>query len=115
MSWTRVASAAEVGEDKAVRVEVGGTPICLARSNGRLYAVADTCTHADVSLSEGEVDDGTVECWLHGSCFDLATGAPTGLPATVPVATYPTKTEGENVYVSLGDRGEDAQGALAEE
>jgi 3-phenylpropionate/trans-cinnamate dioxygenase ferredoxin subunit len=101
MTWVRVAAAAEVGEEKAVRVEVDGRPICLARSGGSLYAVSDICSHADVSLSEGEVDDGTVECWLHGSCFDLATGAPTGLPATVPVATYPIKTEGDDVFVAV--------------
>lgn len=104
MSWVRVAAAAEVGEDKAVRVEIGGRPICLARSGGTLYAVGDTCTHADVSLSEGEVVDGAVECWLHGSSFDLATGAPTGLPATVPVATYPIKTEGDDVFVALSQQ-----------
>ena len=56
--------------------------------------VDDLCTHADVSLSEGDVDDGTVECWLHGSRFDLRTGEPTGLPATVPVAVYPVTHRG---------------------
>jgi 3-phenylpropionate/trans-cinnamate dioxygenase ferredoxin subunit len=100
-TWTRAASAADLAEDTALRVDIAGVPVCLARSAGTLYAVHDTCTHADVSLAEGEVEDGTVECWLHGSRFDLATGAPTGLPATVPVATYPVKTEGDDVYVAV--------------
>jgi 3-phenylpropionate/trans-cinnamate dioxygenase ferredoxin subunit len=100
-SWIRVAAAQDLPDDSALQVKVGEIPVCLARSGGVVYAVHDTCTHADVSLSEGEVEDGTVECWLHGSRFDLATGEPSGLPATVPVATYPTKTDGDDVFVAL--------------
>ena len=99
--WTRVASLQDLAEDSALRVKVGQTPICLARSGGTVYAVNDVCTHADVSLSEGEVEGGRIECWLHGSQFDLASGAPTGLPATVPVATYAVKTEGDDVFVAV--------------
>ena len=66
-----------------------------------MHALHDVCSHADVPLSEGDVDGGSIECWLHGSRFDLATGAPSGLPATTPVAVYRTKTEGDDVYVSL--------------
>ena len=61
--------------------------------SARCYAVHDKCSHADVSLSEGEVDGCTLECWLHGSRFDLRTGEPTGLPATEPVAVYPVKID----------------------
>jgi 3-phenylpropionate/trans-cinnamate dioxygenase ferredoxin subunit len=61
----------------------------------------DVCSHAEVPLSEGEVYDHTVECWLHGSCFDLRTGQPTGPPATVPVPVYPVKIEGDDVYVAV--------------
>ncbi len=52
-------------------------------------------------LSEGEVDGFTIECWLHGSCFDLRTGQPTAMPATVPVPVYPVKIEGDDVLVSI--------------
>ncbi len=97
----RVASASDIEDDTAVRVEVGGTVVCLARSGGTFYAVDDRCSHADVSLSEGLVEDGTVECWLHGSRFELASGEPLGLPATRPVATYKVSTEGDDVFVSL--------------
>ena len=66
----------------------------------------DVCSHAEVALSEGEVtfdDKGTpeIECWLHGSAFDLRTGKPSGLPATRPVPVYPVKIEGDDVLVSL--------------
>ena len=69
----KVARLSELPEEGAVRVQVGSTPVCLARSGGELFAVNDVCSHADVSLSEGDVEDGTVECWLHGSRFDLRT------------------------------------------
>ncbi|HEV7208799.1 MAG TPA: non-heme iron oxygenase ferredoxin subunit [Mycobacteriales bacterium] len=99
--WTRVARADDVPDESALQVKVGETPVCLARSRGQLFAVNDICTHADVSLSEGDVENGRIECWLHGSQFDLATGEPTGLPATIPVATYAVKTEGDDVFVAV--------------
>lgn len=97
----RVASLSEIPDDAALRVEVDGKALCLARSNGAVYAISDVCSHADVSLAEGEVEDGTVECWLHGSRFDLRTGAPTGLPATKSVPTYPVTVIGDDVFVKL--------------
>jgi len=97
----RVAALSDLGEESAVRVEVGGRPLCLARSRGEVYAVSDVCSHADVSLSEGDVEDGTVECWLHGSRFDLRTGQPTGLPANRPIPTYPVTIEGDDVLVQM--------------
>ena len=97
----RVASLKDLPEEGAVRVDVAGKAICLARSQGSVYAISDVCSHADVSLSEGDVEDGTVECWLHGSRFDLRTGAPTGLPATKSVPTYPVTVIGDDVFVKL--------------
>ncbi|MDP9101225.1 MAG: non-heme iron oxygenase ferredoxin subunit [Actinomycetota bacterium] len=98
---TRVCGLAEIPEEGALRVEVAGRPVCVARSAGQVYAVSDICSHADVSLAEGEVADGQVECWLHGSRFDLATGQPLGLPATKPIATYPVTVEGDDVLVQM--------------
>ena len=98
---TPVAKLSDLPEEGAVRVQVGSTPVCLARSGGEVFAVHDVCSHADVSLAEGDVEDGTVECWLHGSRFDLRTGRPTGLPATKPVATYPVTVEGDDVLVDV--------------
>jgi 3-phenylpropionate/trans-cinnamate dioxygenase ferredoxin subunit len=83
------------------RVVLDGTPVCLVRTDGEVYAINDTCSHADVSLSEGEVEGLTIECWLHGSRFDLVTGRPTGLPATKPVPVYPVKIEGDDVLVDV--------------
>ena len=97
----RAAALSDIPEEGAIRVVLDGTPICLARSEGEVFAVNDVCSHADVSLSEGDVEDGTVECWLHGSRFDLRTGKPTSLPAVKPVATYPVVIEGDDVHIKL--------------
>ncbi len=97
----RACALSDVPVEGALRVVLDGIPLCIARSGGEVFAVSDVCSHADVSLSEGDVEDGTVECWLHGSRFDLRTGAPTGLPATKPVATYPVTVEGDDVLVKL--------------
>jgi nitrite reductase/ring-hydroxylating ferredoxin subunit len=100
-TYLRACPLADLAEDSALRVELDGVPVCLVRSEGEVHAVSDVCSHADVSLAEGEVDGLTIECWLHGSRFDLVSGRPTGLPATKPVPVYPVKIEGDDVYVSL--------------
>ena len=97
----RACGLGDLPEEGAIRVVLDGVPICLARSRGEVFAISDICSHADVSLSEGDVEDGTVECWLHGSRFDLRTGAPIGLPATKSVPTYPVTVIGDDVFLKL--------------
>ena len=70
-----------------------------ARDGDEVFALQDECSHAGVGLSEGEVVDCTVECWLHGSTFALRTGKPTTFPATEPVATFPVEVRDSDVYV----------------
>lgn len=94
-TFVRVATLGELTEDTPLRVEVEGTPVSVVRTEGEVFAVNDICTHANVSLSEGEVEDCSIECWLHGSRFDLRTGKPSGPPATRPVPVYPVKIEGD--------------------
>ena len=91
----------ELTGNSALGLEIDGVPVCVARTQGEVLAINDICSHADVNLSDGDVEDGTVECWLHGSRFDLRSGQPTGLPATRPVATYPVKIEGDDIYVAI--------------
>ena len=88
MSFERACALSEIPDDEAIAVIVDGQEVALARHGDEIFAVEDTCSHAAVALSEGEVTDCTVECWLHGSRFDLRTGKPIGLPATEPVATF---------------------------
>ncbi|HET9077687.1 MAG TPA: Rieske 2Fe-2S domain-containing protein [Acidimicrobiales bacterium] len=91
-----------VPDGKATRLPGGPDGVCLVRLGDRFFAVADRCTHADVRLSEGEVDDFdcSIECWKHGSTFSLLDGHPQALPATVPVAVYPVTVDGTDVVVS---------------
>ena len=100
--FVRVCRLDELPEVGVAAAEVGGTVIAIARDeNGHVHAVNDTCTHANVSLSEGELDGCTLECWLHGSRFNMITGEPSGPPATVPVAVSPVKIDGDDVYVAV--------------
>ena len=101
--WVPACPLADIPEGGAVGVELEGQPVCLVRAKGadRVYAVQDVCSHAEIPLSEGEVEDTTVECWLHGSRFDLTTGNPIGPPATEPVPVYETTIEDGTVLVRL--------------
>ncbi|HEX6919024.1 MAG TPA: non-heme iron oxygenase ferredoxin subunit [Actinomycetes bacterium] len=99
--FTRACAVDDVEDGSAIRVTIGGLPVAIVRSEGEIYAIHDVCSHANVALSEGEIEDQTLECWLHGSRFDLLTGRPTGLPATQPVPVYPVKIDGDDVLVSI--------------
>ena len=95
----------EVGETLHLELDsADGTMVEVAlvhAEDGKFYALSDVCSHAQVSLSEGEVDGLTLECWLHGSTFDLRTGAPLSLPATRPVPVYPVSYQGDDVLVDV--------------
>ncbi|MEV6317534.1 non-heme iron oxygenase ferredoxin subunit [Streptomyces sp. NPDC051776] len=99
--FARVCGLSELEEGMPKRVELDGVPVSVVSTEGEVFAIHDICSHANVSLSEGEVDDCTIECWLHGSRFDLRSGKPSGLPATRPVPVYPVKIEGDDVLVSV--------------
>ncbi|MDO5672017.1 MAG: Rieske 2Fe-2S domain-containing protein [Actinomycetaceae bacterium] len=87
-----------------VSVEIGGKPTRLALlrddRDGSVHAISAMCTHGDVSLAEGEVSDGKVECWGHGATFDLYTGKES-LPATSPVKVFDIQLDGEDVLVNV--------------
>jgi 3-phenylpropionate/trans-cinnamate dioxygenase ferredoxin subunit len=99
--FARACALSEVPDSGAIGIQLGELPVAIVRAEGEIYAIHDVCSHEEVPLSEGEVYDHTVECWLHGSCFDLRTGKPTGPPATKAVATYSVKIDGDDVYVAL--------------
>ncbi|MEU9080449.1 bifunctional 3-phenylpropionate/cinnamic acid dioxygenase ferredoxin subunit [Kitasatospora sp. NPDC004745] len=101
MTFLRACALNDLQEDVPKRVDLNGVPVSIVRTDEGVFAINDTCSHANVSLAEGEVEDCMIECWLHGSSFDLRTGKPSGLPATKPVAVYPVKIEGDDVLVSV--------------
>ena len=107
----RACAVGDVAPGTALAVEVDGTEVAIVRSGDRYYAIADECSHASVPLSEGDVDGCTIECYLHGSPFDLRTGAPLGLPAIDPVPVYRCRVSGDDVLVDLDARPDPEDGA----
>jgi 3-phenylpropionate/trans-cinnamate dioxygenase ferredoxin component len=96
---------ADLPDGAARRYDVAGHRIAVVRLGDDVYALGDRCSHADVSLAEGEVDpdERTLECWKHGSEFDLATGEALTLPATRPVPTYEARIEGDEIVVVIDE------------
>jgi 3-phenylpropionate/trans-cinnamate dioxygenase ferredoxin component len=99
----RVCSIFDLDEGKVVTAEVEGEPVAIVSSHDSVFAIRNVCSHASVPLSEGEVEDCTIECWLHGSRFDLRTGEPLGPPATKWVPVYTVTIDGEDVLVAIED------------
>jgi 3-phenylpropionate/trans-cinnamate dioxygenase ferredoxin subunit len=100
MSLHRVCRIAELGPGEVKRID--DPPVAVFNVGGALFAISDICTHAEASLSEGRVDGDTVECPLHGACFDLRTGAAMTPPAVEPVQTFAVVLQDDNVYVEVG-------------
>jgi 3-phenylpropionate/trans-cinnamate dioxygenase ferredoxin component len=101
VSFQRACSFDDLRDGEALGVTVDDQELAIAHDGDEVFAVEDICSHAAVALSEGDVEGCTVECWLHGSRFDLRTGKPTGLPATEPVSTFPVEVRGTDVYVDV--------------
>jgi 3-phenylpropionate/trans-cinnamate dioxygenase ferredoxin subunit len=94
----------DLDDGKPFGVELDELAIVLVRQGNEVHALRDECSHAELSLSEGEVTKKGLECWLHGSCFDLRTGQPSAPPATEPVDVYPVTINDGQVYVDLTPR-----------
>ena len=103
MSWSKACDVAEVSPDQPLSVEVDGTLVAIVNTEDEWFAIRDECSHARVMLSLGEVEDCTLECFAHGSRFDLRTGEALDLPATQPVPVFPIRIEGDDVLVDLAN------------
>jgi 3-phenylpropionate/trans-cinnamate dioxygenase ferredoxin subunit len=100
MSAQRVCGLSELEQDTPLRVEIDGVPMAVVLdSDGAVHAIGDTCTHGEISLSEGFVEGDTLECWAHGSAFSLRTGIPQNLPAYEPVPVYVVDIDGDDVLI----------------
>ena len=99
----RLCTVADVAPGTAKRFDIGKARICVVRIGDDFYAIGDRCSHADFSLSEGEVwpDEKEIECWKHGSTFSLVTGEPQSFPATLPVPVYDVRVEGDDLFVQI--------------
>ncbi|CAN2198105.1 {NirD} Ferredoxin subunits of nitrite reductase and ring-hydroxylating dioxygenases [Candidatus Nanopelagicaceae bacterium] len=92
-------SFATLVSGKPVRIEKDGDSICVARIGDEVFAIGDTCSHSDASLSEGDITDFKIECWLHGAEFDLRSGEALTPPAVMPVKKYSVRVDGDSVTI----------------
>lgn len=99
----KVASAGEIPVGEARAVEVAGTPVALYNVDGEFFATNNVCSHDEAYLAEGWLEEDVVICPAHGAEFSVRTGEALSLPASEPVATYPVRVEGDDVYVAVGD------------
>jgi nitrite reductase/ring-hydroxylating ferredoxin subunit len=97
--WTKVATLEECPPGSLRPVMVGPDPVLLANVDGTVYAVLDRCSHEDLPLCDGELEGGTLVCSYHGARFDVASGAPRGLPAVKPIKTFTVEVRGDGIYV----------------
>lgn len=101
MSPERVCAAADLPVGSVVAAQVNGVDVAVVHCEEGFFAVHDECSHGAVPLSEGEVDGCHLECYLHGSRFNLMTGIPDQLPATEPITTYPVLVAGDDLFVDV--------------
>lgn len=96
----RICKISDIPSGKAIRVKIGEQAIAIVHTKaGTIKAINDTCSHGEISLSEGFVDGDTIECWAHGAKFSLDTGAALSLPAFEPVQVYPVIIEADEIYL----------------
>jgi 3-phenylpropionate/trans-cinnamate dioxygenase ferredoxin subunit len=101
MAFQRACALSQLVDSEPFTVQLDGVDVAIVKHAEEVFAIEDECSHAAVPLSEGEVEDCTIECFLHGSRFDLRTGKPTGLPATEPVPVFPVQLAGDDVLIDL--------------
>lgn len=107
MSAQVVASRGDLEPGEALRLELEDSQghlvdvALVLAEDGSYYAIADRCSHGAVALSDGEIEGTSIECWLHGSTFDLSTGKPQSLPATTAIPTYPVTFDGTDILIDV--------------
>ena len=107
MSDINVGPVEGFSSDVGTVVDVGGTAVAVFCIDNAVYAIADRCSHAEASLSEGDVFDGEIECPRHGASFDIQSGAALTLPATQPVRTYTTHVRNGDLYITSNSSEDD--------
>jgi nitrite reductase/ring-hydroxylating ferredoxin subunit len=103
MTFVKAAKVSEIPQGKVKIVKVGDEDIALCNVDGKIYAVANICTHDDGPLGDGTLHDHEIECPRHGARFDVRTGAVTSLPAIVPIDTFEVEIEGDEILVNVED------------
>jgi|TARA_Y100000814_G_scaffold46885_1_gene29171 3-phenylpropionate/trans-cinnamate dioxygenase ferredoxin subunit len=96
-----VAKTSEISEDEPKAVSIGRLDVGIYKLDGEFYAIDDICTHAYAMMTDGYIEDGQIECPLHGACFDIKTGKALTAPATIDLRPYPVKVEGDQISVGV--------------
>jgi 3-phenylpropionate/trans-cinnamate dioxygenase ferredoxin subunit len=97
-----VCNVNDIQVKQALRILIDDYPVAIVKdSDGGIHAIGDTCSHADISLSEGDIEGCRIECWGHGSQFDLRSGMPLQLPAYEPVPVFALEIHGDEVFVDI--------------
>lgn len=100
-TWHDVAAIDELEDDDVMRVSANGAALALYNVDGKFYATDDCCTHEEASLSDGYLQDDTIECPRHQAIFHIPTGDVMSPPASVRLRTYPVRVDGDRVQVCL--------------
>jgi len=101
--FQKVASASEIAPGETKAIEVGGASVALYNVDGAFFATNNVCSHDEAYLAEGWLEDDVIICPAHGAEFCVRDGQALSLPATEPVATYPVRVEGDDIYVAVGE------------
>ena len=106
MNSVRACRVGDVRDGSALRCELDGHAVCVARIGEEWFAIGDVCSHADFSLGDGEVwaDEYEIECPKHGSRYDLDGKVLKG-PSKAPLAKFAATLDGERdrILVVLED------------
>ena len=103
IAFHQVATTSEVTEDEPKAVSIGRVDIGIYKLGDEFYAIDDVCTHAYACMTDGYIDDGQIECPLHGACFDIKTGKALTAPATIDLRAYEVKIDGDQILVGVPD------------
>ena len=104
MEYTKACTLADIPTEEGLKVENGDTSVALFKVGGEVYATQDRCTHGIWSLSEGGYLEGDViVCSLHLGKFCARTGKIKAAPPCRPLKIYPTRVEGDDVFVAFDD------------
>jgi nitrite reductase/ring-hydroxylating ferredoxin subunit len=99
--WHDVAAVDDVDEDDIIQVRAGDAVLALYRVGDTLYATDDCCTHQQASLSDGYLQDDTIECPRHQGIFHIPTGRALSPPVTEDLRVYPVRVERDRVWVRV--------------
>jgi naphthalene 1,2-dioxygenase system ferredoxin subunit len=100
-SWQDVAALDDFAATDAIGVDVGRRQIAIYLVDGAVFATDNRCSHGDARLCDGFVEGHEIECPHHQGRFDVRTGAATGAPASIALATYPARIEAGRVQLRL--------------